>query len=101
MELEVQGKAGSIGVQEWIGVVVRGANYNVPRWKHLLLLGGVLSAIRDGKGDSEAAKAGGGGNAYLIPRVTRKSLEDAFCRAVNLSLESGRSKGELPSVAFH
>ncbi|KAF8475974.1 hypothetical protein BDZ91DRAFT_648834 [Kalaharituber pfeilii] len=85
MELEVQGKAGAIGVQEWIGVVVRGANHNVPRWKHLLLLGGV----------------GGGGNSYLIPRVTRRSLEDAFCRAVNLSLEGGRSKGEfLGGVEF-
>ncbi|KAI5780168.1 hypothetical protein DFH27DRAFT_643218 [Peziza echinospora] len=87
MEMEVAGKAGAIGVQEWIGVVVRGANHNVPRWKHLLLLGGVLSAIREGKGEE-----GGGGYSYLIPRVTKRSLEDAFCRAVNLSLVNNRSK---------
>lgn len=105
MELEVRGEAGAMGVQEWIGAVVKGANRNVPRWRHLLLLGGVLSAIRDGKdgqGKSGtggvAGGVGGGGNAYLIPRVTRKSLEDAFCRAVNLSVEasqSGKAKGGL------
>ncbi|KAF8455413.1 hypothetical protein BGX38DRAFT_1168767 [Terfezia claveryi] len=94
MELEVRGEAGAMGVQEWITAVVKGANRNVPRWKHILLLGGVLSAIRDGR-DGQGGKGksgtggvaggvGGGGNAYLIPRVTRRSLEDAFCRAVNL-----------------
>lgn len=101
MELEVRGEAGAMGVQEWIGAVVKGANRNVPRWKHLLLLGGVLSAIKDGKdgqGKSGtggvAGGVGGGGNAYLIPRVTRKSLEDAFCRAVNLSVEGGGMGGK-------
>jgi len=99
MELEVRGEAGAMGVQEWITAVVKGANRNVPRWKHILLLGGVLSAIRDGRdGQGGRGKSGtggvaggvgGGGNAYLIPRVTRTSLEDAFCRAVNLSVESG------------
>lgn len=105
MELEVRGEAGAMGLQEWIGAVVKGANRNVPRWKHLLLLGGVLSAIRDGKdgqspqkGGGVAGGIGGGGNAYLVPRVTRKSLEDAFCRAVNLSVQeggTGKGKGEF------
>ncbi|KAL7271475.1 hypothetical protein RUND412_005759 [Rhizina undulata] len=62
-----------LGVEQWINALVRGANNNVPRWKHLLLLGGVLSA------DQERAH---------LPRVTRTSLEDAFCKAVNLSLET-------------
>ena len=106
MELEVRGEAGAMGVQEWITAVVKGANRNVPRWKHILLLGGVLSAIRDGwdgqggKGKSGAGGVaggvGGGGNAYLIPRVTRRSLEDAFCRAVNLSVESGSAAATAP-----
>ena len=46
----------------------------VPRWKHLLLLGAVLSA------DQERRR---------LPRLTRTSLEEAFCRAVNMSLEEG------------
>jgi len=50
----------------------------VPRWKHLLLLGGVLSA------DQERSQ---------LPRVTRTSLEQAFCRAVNLSVESNARHG--------
>ncbi|RPB18486.1 hypothetical protein L211DRAFT_854086 [Terfezia boudieri ATCC MYA-4762] len=106
MELEVRGEAGAMGVQEWITAVVKGANRNVPRWKHILLLGGVLSAIRDGR-DGQGGKGksgtggvaggvGGGGNAYLIPRVTRRSLEDAFCRAVNLSVESGSTAATAP-----
>lgn len=56
----------------------------VPRWKHLLLLGAVLSA------DQERAH---------LPRITRKSVEEAFCRAVNLSLVDNNEKvfnGEFP-----
>ncbi|KAI5779714.1 hypothetical protein EDC01DRAFT_669525 [Geopyxis carbonaria] len=60
-----------LGVEDWLNALVRGANQNVPRWKHLLLLGAVLSA------DQERSH---------LPRITRGSLEDAFCRAVNMSL---------------
>ncbi|CAZ85376.1 unnamed protein product [Tuber melanosporum] len=70
-KFETQGSI--LSVEEWISALVRGANNNVPRWKHLLLLGGVLSA------DQERSQ---------LPRVTRTSLEQAFCRAVNLSVES-------------
>lgn len=40
----------------------------------MLLLGAVLSADQERRG---------------LPRLTRGSLEEAFCRAVNLSLEQG------------
>jgi hypothetical protein len=50
----------------------------VPRWKHLLLLGAVLSA------DQEKSQ---------LPRITRKSVEEAFCRAVNLSLAVSHDNG--------
>ncbi|TGZ83164.1 hypothetical protein EX30DRAFT_329197 [Ascodesmis nigricans] len=65
-----------LGVEDWMNAVVRGANRNVPRWKHLLLLGAILSA------DHERSH---------LPRATRNSLEDAFCRAVNLSLSANIS----------
>ena len=91
-----------LSVEEWINALVRGANNNgiyllerdrifemlgadspdaVPRWKHLLLLGGVLSA------DQQRSQ---------LPRVTRTSLEQAFCRAVNLSVDSNARQGYYP-----
>ena len=66
-----------LATEDWLSALVRGANQNVPRWKHLLLLGAVLSA------DQERAH---------LPRITRKSVEAAFCRAVNLSLVDNNEK---------
>ncbi|KAF8245069.1 hypothetical protein K440DRAFT_663059 [Wilcoxina mikolae CBS 423.85] len=60
-----------LGVEDWLNALVKGANQNVPRWKHLLLLGAVLCANQD---------------TSHLPLLTRKSVEAAFCRAANLSL---------------
>jgi hypothetical protein len=88
-----------LGVEDWLNALVRGANQNglsprgfygvvqvvdgkphhtVPRWKHLLLLGAVLSADQERK---------------HLPRLTRKSVEEAYVRAVNLSLVQGSGDG--------
>ncbi|KAA8908351.1 hypothetical protein FN846DRAFT_945599 [Sphaerosporella brunnea] len=67
-----------LGVEDWLNALVRGANQNVPRWKHLLLLGAVLSA------DQERSH---------LPRLTRKSVEEAYVRAVNLSLVQASGDG--------
>lgn len=45
----------------------------VPRWKHLLVVGGILTAFKQ-KG--------------FLPRNTKRSLEDAFVKAANISLEN-------------
>ncbi|RPA87815.1 hypothetical protein BJ508DRAFT_372057, partial [Ascobolus immersus RN42] len=80
--------------EEWITAVVRGANNNghggitVPRWKHILVLGGILTAYRQ-KG--------------FLPRNTRRSLEDAFVKAANLSLGEenlGELEGDVVSLAL-
>ncbi|KAF8535295.1 hypothetical protein BDD12DRAFT_856080 [Trichophaea hybrida] len=60
-----------LGVEDWLNSLVKGANQNVPRWKHLLLLGAVLCANQD---------------TSHLSLLTRKSVEAAFCRAANLSL---------------
>ena len=60
--------------EEWIKAVVRGADERSPRWKHLLVLGGILTGF-------EAH------NRQGLSFKTKEFLEEAVVTATNLSLQ--------------
>lgn len=60
--------------EAWVKAVVAGADEKSPRWRHLLLLGGVLLG-------------GEGQNRQALPWNLRLKLEAALVTAVQLSLE--------------
>ncbi|KKY20814.1 putative peroxisomal membrane protein [Phaeomoniella chlamydospora] len=61
-------------LEAWIKAVVKGANDKVPRWRHGLLLGGLLLGLaRDQEGH--------------VPSGLRHKLESALVTAINLALE--------------
>lgn len=62
--------------EEWVKAVVRGADDKSPRWRHLLVLGGLLSGF-------EGQDRGG------LPTALRRTLEGAIFKAANLALEEG------------
>lgn len=67
--------------EDWVKAVVKGADDRSPRWRHLLVIGGLLSGF-----ESE----GRGG----LPTALRRILEGAIVKAANLALEeSGPNRG--------
>lgn len=60
--------------EDWIKAVINGADDHSPRWRHSLLLGGLLLGF--GRSDEEN-----------ISRHMRSTLEEALAKATNLALE--------------
>lgn len=67
--------------EDWVKAVVKGADDRSPRWRHLLVLGGLLSGFeRD--------------NRHGLTTALRRTLEGAIVKAANLALEdSGPNRG--------
>lgn len=60
--------------QEWVTAVIKGANDRSPRWKHLLVLGGLLVGFE-------------GQERQGMSRHLRSTVESAFVKAMNLALD--------------
>jgi len=60
-------------VDEWVKAVVQGADDRSPRWKHLLILGGLLVGFESH-------------NRHGLSSALRRSLGGAIVRAANLAL---------------
>lgn len=73
---------GGLSREEWVTAVVRGADERSPRWKHLIVLGGLLSGFE--------AQGRGGLSASL-----KSTLESALVKATNLALGEARNGDEL------
>ncbi|GAB7360127.1 hypothetical protein MBLNU230_g7890t1 [Neophaeotheca triangularis] len=59
---------------DWVTAIIKGADEQSPRWRHLLLLGGLLLGF-------------GGADQENLPRGLRSTLEGAFTTAANLALQ--------------
>lgn len=68
--------------EDWIMAVIKGADERSPRWRHLLLLGGVLLGA-------------GRGEPQVIPVALRRKLESAMTCALNLVLQEVREGSDL------
>ncbi|KAI9853020.1 MAG: hypothetical protein M1838_002799 [Thelocarpon superellum] len=81
--------AGVTDRDEWVKAIVRGADEKSPRWRHLLVLGGVLLGFDVPEGDA-------------LPHGLRRDLEAALVKAANLALEvaPGRAGLEGHCVTF-
>jgi hypothetical protein len=80
---------GGLGLDEWIRAVVAGADDRSQRWKHLIVLGGLLIGI----GNLEEQ----GMELYWISS-TRKLVEGALVRATNLALVEVRERNEVDGL---
>jgi hypothetical protein len=80
---------GGLGLDEWIRAVVAGADDRSQRWKHLIVLGGLLIGI----GNLEEQ----GMELYWISS-TRKLVESALVRATNLALVEVRERNEVDGL---
>lgn len=69
--------------EAWLKAVVNGADEKSPRWRHLLLLGGILLGFE-------------GQNRESLPGHLRKKLETAVVKALHLALEE---LDQYPKVA--
>ncbi|KAJ0415593.1 hypothetical protein BJY00DRAFT_293151 [Aspergillus carlsbadensis] len=68
--------------EQWVKAVVSGADEKSPRWRHLLLIGGVLLGFE-------------GQDRQGLPWNVRKKLESALVTAAQLSLEELNPQDEL------
>ncbi|KAK3082321.1 hypothetical protein LTS18_004233 [Coniosporium uncinatum] len=68
--------------EEWIRAVVKGADERSHRWKHLMVLGGLLLGCNNP--DHEP-----------LPRPLKRTLEAALVQAANLALEDQRHGDEF------
>ena len=68
------GRNRKIEYEAWVKAVAEGADDKSPRWRHTLLLGGILMGFE-------------GQNRRGLPRHIRVKLESALVRAVQLALE--------------
>jgi hypothetical protein len=66
--------------EDWVKAVVKGADEKSPRWKHLLVLGGILSGFE------------GNDRLGLSPNL-RRMLESAVVKATNLALTEEQPLG--------
>ncbi|KAJ5733434.1 Pentaxin [Penicillium malachiteum] len=68
------GRNRSLSREEWVKAVVQGADDKSPRWRHMLLLGGILLGFE-------------GQNRQGLPWSIRTKLESALATAAQLALE--------------
>lgn len=73
---------GGMPREEWVKAVVKGADDRSHRWKHILVLGGLLVGFEGQQRDG-------------LPRSLRKTLEGALVRATNLALVEARHGDDL------
>ncbi|KAK5160211.1 hypothetical protein LTR04_004765 [Oleoguttula sp. CCFEE 6159] len=69
-------------LEDWVRAVVKGANERSERWRHLLVLGGLLIGLDSS--DYEGVYKG-----------LRRTLEEALVKAANLALEGIKTGDEL------
>jgi hypothetical protein len=81
-------RGGGLRCDEWTRAVVNGADDRSRRWKHLLVLTGVLMGMING--DSDVA----------LSRSLRSTLESAVVTAANLALESHTQDGPLAAASI-
>jgi hypothetical protein len=75
-------QGGGPSCDDWATAVIKGADDRSPRWKHLLVIGGVLLGM-------EYQESGG------LSRGLRTKLEGAMVTAANLALENPANGGIL------
>jgi hypothetical protein len=80
---------GGLSLDDWIRAIVAGADNRSQRWKHLIVLGGLLIGI----GNLEEQ----GMDLYWVSGVRRK-IEGAFVNAVNLALVDVRERSEVDGL---
>ena len=80
---------GGLSLDDWIKAVVAGADERSRRWKHLIVLGGLLIGI----GNLEEQ----GLDLYWVSGVRRK-LEGALVNATNLALVEVRERSEADGL---
>ncbi|KAK5079106.1 hypothetical protein LTR64_002473 [Lithohypha guttulata] len=71
---QAQHSRSNLSQVEWTKAAIQGADNKSPRWRHLLLLGGLLLAL-DAQGHPD------------LPRDLRKKVEAALITATNLALQ--------------
>ncbi|KAL3457510.1 hypothetical protein BJX64DRAFT_17699 [Aspergillus heterothallicus] len=76
------GAAKKLDREQWVKAVVSGADEKSPRWRHLLLIGGVLLGFE-------------GQDRQGLPWNVRKKLESALVTAAQFSLEELSLQDEL------
>jgi hypothetical protein len=75
-------KGGGISCDEWTTAVIKGADDRSPRWRHVLVIGGVLLGME-------------GQDRQGLSRGLRMKLEGAMVTAANLALENPQNSGFL------
>ena len=75
--------SGDLKLQDWIQAIVKGADDRSPRWRHAILLGGLVVGIA---------------NQEVLPISTslETALSKGLVRSVNLALETFRQEDQLP-----
>lgn len=76
---------GGLSLDEWVRAVVAGADDRSQRWKHLIVLGGLLIGM--------ASQEEAGLDLYWLSGI-RKRIEGALVKATNLALVEMRERGE-------
>lgn len=72
---------------DWVTATIKGADEHSPRWRHLLLLGGLLLGF-------------GGPEQENLSRSLRSTLEGAFTTAANLALQETSETDEIGRQAI-
>lgn len=73
--------------EEWVKAVVKGADDRSPRWKHLLLLGGLLLGF-----ESQ--------DRHGLPPSLRRTMEGAIVKAGNLALQDIEEDDQLSATSI-
>ncbi|KAI9702464.1 MAG: hypothetical protein M1836_000944 [Candelina mexicana] len=69
-----------LGKDSWVRAVVKGADERSPRWRHLLVIGGVLLGFEDQ-------------HRHGLPHSLRSTMESAMVTAANMALD--KLKGDV------
>ncbi|KAF2836687.1 hypothetical protein M501DRAFT_979132 [Patellaria atrata CBS 101060] len=73
---------GGLSLEEWVRAVVKSADDNSSRWKHLMVLGGLLIGFESQEHS-------------MLSNSLRSTLNKALIQATNLALEESRGGEEL------
>ena len=73
---------GGLSKEDWVKAVVNGADSKSPRWKHLLVLGGLLTGF-------EAQERRG------LPEALRRTIKEAIVMAANLAIQETNAADQL------
>lgn len=78
---------GGINCDDWAKAVVKGADEKSPRWRHLLVIGGILLGME-------------GQDRHGLSRGLRTTLEGAMVTAANLALAENQRDGGVGTAAI-